>query len=492
VEILAFDLSYSFYKKTGIMLKQIQTQKQQHTILPQQIELLNLFHLNTLELDQRIQDELGENPALEELSSGDDALSDKFSKDSVQDFENWEEHGYDDIPDYKTEYNNYINTEKVPEKPIAEVTDFREELKRQCRYLEIPEEKLPMLDFLIDSINENGFLEQDLDELASEISFKRKVWTEAEELEESLKIIRELEPLGAGCRTVQEYMLLQLKNMNVKQPDVRMAIRLLENHFQDLRTCNLDKLKRQLELDDEEIRIVLNLLAHLSTRPFTPQSSALQANPSILPDFVVLDEGDTLELALYRQRSSNLHISQSWMEMVQHSTQNASIDKAAKQYLRSKLSSAQWFINAIQQRESNMLKIMRAIVDMQYEYFKYGDILLLQPMKLKDIADRVKVDISTVSRLTCNKYAETPFGTILLKNLFTEGIVNQEGNNISNKVIQNIISEVIQAEDKKAPYTDRQLVSILAEKGYTIARRTVAKYRELMNIPVAQVRGLWN
>ena len=178
--------------------------------------------------------------------------------------------------------------------------------------------------------------------------------------------------------------------------------------------------------------------------------------------------------------------------MVQHSTQNAAIDKAAKQYLRSKLSSAQWFINAIQQRESNMLKIMRAIVDMQYEYFKYGDILLLRPMKLKDIADRVKVDISTVSRLTCNKYAETPFGTILLKDLFTEGIVNQEGNNISNKVIQNIINEVIQAEDKKAPYTDRQLVTILAQKGYTIARRTVAKYRELMNIPVAQVRGLWN
>src|ERR1700748_757090 len=185
-EILAPRLSYPNYTKLGIMLKQVQTQKQQHTILPQQIELLNLFHLNTLQLEQRIQDELTENPALEELSSGDDAMSDKFSKDSIQDFQNWEEYGYDDIPDYKTEYNNYINTEKIPEKPIAEVTDFREELKKQCRDLEIPEEKLPMLDFLIDSINENGFLEQDLDELASEISFKRKVWTEAEEVEAAL------------------------------------------------------------------------------------------------------------------------------------------------------------------------------------------------------------------------------------------------------------------------------------------------------------------
>src|ERR1700722_19802469 len=170
------------------MLKQIQTQKQQHTILPQQIELLNLFHLNTLELELRIQDELSENPALEELASGDDANGDKCSKETVQDFQNWEEYGYDDIPDYKTEYNNYINTEKVPEKPIAEVPDFRDELKKQCRFLEIPEDKLPMLDFLIDSLNENGFIEQDLDELASEISFKRNLWIEAEDLQGSIKL----------------------------------------------------------------------------------------------------------------------------------------------------------------------------------------------------------------------------------------------------------------------------------------------------------------
>jgi len=474
------------------MLKQVQTQKQQHTILPQQIELLNLFHLNTLELEQRIQDELSENPALEELGSGDESSGDKFSKDAVQDFQNYEEYCYDDIPDYKTEYNNYINTEKVPEKPIAEVPDFREELKKQCRFLEVPEDKYYLYDFLIDSINENGFLEQDLDELASELSFKRKVWIEADELENALHLIRELEPVGAGCRSLQEYMLLQLSKMNTKRPDVKMAINLLENHFQDLRSCNLEKLRKQLGLEEDEIRIVLELLAHLRTRPFNPETSAMQANPSILPDFVILDQGDTLELALYRQRSANLHISQSWMEMVQQTAQNATADRSTKQYLRSKLSSAQWFINAIQQRESNMLKIMQAIVDMQFDYFKYGDILMLKPMKLKDIADKVKVDISTVSRLTCNKYAETPFGTVLLKDLFTEGIVNQEGTNISNKVIQNIIGEVIQTEDKKTPYTDRQLVAILAEKGYNIARRTVAKYRELMNIPVAQVRGLWN
>jgi RNA polymerase sigma-54 factor len=474
------------------MLKQLQAQKQHHTILPQQIELLNLFHLNTLQLELRIQDELNENPVLEETSSQEDLTGDKFSKETVQDFQNWEEYGYDDIPDYKTEYKNYLSTEKIPERAIVETTDFRQELKRQCRFLAFPDEKQAILDFLIDSLNDQGFLEQDLDDLASGISFKQKSWVEASELEELLGAIRELEPYGAGCRTVQEYLLLQLKKMNGKRPDVRMAIKILEEHFQDLRCCNLEKLKRELKLEEDEIKIILVLLSHLKTRPVSEAVAAGSVHSSVLPDFIVVEQGDELEVSLYRQRSSNLHISQSWVEMVQHATQNASMDKAARQYLRSKLSSAQWFVNAIQQRESNMIKIMKAIVEWQYEYFKYGDILLLKPMKLKNIADKVGVDISTVSRLTCNKYAETAYGNILLKDLFTEGIVNQEGDSISNKVIQSIIEELISVENKKTPYTDRQLVSLLAERGYSIARRTVAKYRELLNIPVAQIRGLWD
>ncbi len=474
------------------MLKQLQAQKQHHTILPQQIELLNLFHLNTLQLEQRIQDELNENPVLEEIASSDEMTGDKFSKETVQDFQNWEEYAYDDIPDYKTEYKNYLSTEKIPERPMAESTDFREELKKQCRFLSFPEEKYYLFDFLIDSLNDQGFLEQDLEDLASGISFKQKTWVEVEELEAILGEIRELEPQGAGCRTVQEYLLMQLKKMNTKRPDVKMAICILGEHFHDLRSCNMEKLKKELQLDEDEIKIILELLSHLKTRPITEPVPAGSVHSSVLPDFVVTDLGDQLEVSLYRQRSSTLHISQSWVEMVQQASQNATMDRGAKQYLRSKLSSAQWFVSAIQQRESNMLKIMRAIVDWQYEYFRAGDILLLKPMKLKNIADKVNVDISTVSRLTCNKYAETSFGTILLKNIFTEGIVNKEGDNISNKVIQSIIEELIAAEDKKAPYTDRQLVSLLASRGYSIARRTVAKYRELMDIPVAQIRGLWD
>jgi RNA polymerase sigma-54 factor len=410
----------------------------------------------------------------------------------VQDFQNWEEYGYDDIPDYKTEYKNYLPEDKIPEKPLTDAPDFREDLKRQCRFTNIPEESYFLCDFLIDSVNEHGMLEQDLEELASELSFKQNVWIETACLEEALATIRQMDPPGIGSRNVQEYLLIQLRKMNIKRPDVKMAIRLLEEHYNDLRSRNIEKVKRELGLEEDEIKIVLQLLASLRTKPVSNLSSASQANQRILPDFIVSDEGDELEVDLYRQRSASLRINQSWMEMVQTTTQGVAIDKAARQYLRSKLSSAQWFINAIMQRESNMLKVMKAIVARQYEYFRYGDVLLLKPMKLKDIADEVKVDISTVSRITCNKYTETPFGTILLKDLFTEGIVNQEGDNISNRVIQTVIGELIQQENKKSPYTDRQLVTVLSDQGYNIARRTVAKYRELMNIPVAQIRGLWN
>ncbi|MDR3711803.1 MAG: RNA polymerase factor sigma-54 [Puia sp.] len=474
------------------MISQQQTQKQHHTILPQQIELLNLFHLNTLELQLRIQDELNTNPALEETGTQEEEGSDKFSKETVQDFQNWEEYGYDDIPDYKTEYKNYLPEDRMPEKPLADAPDFREDLKRQCRFIDIPEDRYVLYDFLIDSVNEHGMLEQELEELASELSFKQHSWVETAELEEALMTIRQLDPPGIGCRNVQEYLLIQLRKMNTKRPDIRMAIRLLEGHYSDLRSRNIEKIRRELGLEEDEIKIVLQLLAGLRTKPVITVTAFSQANQRILPDFLVTDEGDQLEVELYRQRSASLRINQSWMEMVQSTTRGATIDKAARQYLRSKLSSAQWFINAIVQRESNMLKVMKAIVARQYDYFRQGDVLLLKPMKLKDIADKVMVDISTVSRITCNKYCETPFGTILLKGLFTEGIVNQEGDNISNRVIQTIIGELIEKENKKNPYTDRQLVSVLSEQGYNIARRTVAKYRELMKIPVAQIRGLWN
>jgi RNA polymerase sigma-54 factor len=452
------------------MLNQLQSQKLQHKILPHHIALLNLLHLDSLSLEQRIEDEINENPALEENNNSDDSLNDKFSKETVQDFQNWEEYGYDDIPDYKTEYENYLPADKMPDRQIAESVDFRDELKKQYRFADLDENQYKLADFIIDSLNENGFLTQDLETIAEEISFKQNIWVQADELEPVLKNIQELDPVGCGSRHLGEFFLIQLTKLNNNSPRYLSALELVRDHFPDLHACNIEKIRRDMKMRDNEVKEVLQLF----------------------PDFIITVEADEVLVSLARQRSATLHVNQTWAETVQHMDNDKTTDRGTRQYMRSKLASAQWFIKAIRERESNMLKVIKAIVNFQTEYFKYGDTMQLKPMVLKNIAEIVGLDISTVSRITCNKYADTPFGMILLKDLFTEGLSNKEGTIISNKVIQTIVEEVVNKEDKKKPYTDQQLADILSGKGYIVARRTIAKYRDQLNIPVAQMRALFN
>jgi RNA polymerase sigma-54 factor len=473
------------------MLNQLQSQRQQHKILPHHIALLNLLHLDSLSLEQRIEDEITENPALEESTNGDDSQNDKFSKETVQDFQNWEEYGYDDIPDYKMEYENYLPADKMPDRQIAETLDFREELKKQFRFAELDETRYKLADFLIDSLDESGFLTNELDNIAEEISFKQNIWVNAEELEPELKKIQELDPLGCGSRNLGEFFLIQLLKLNYNTPVHLSAIELVRDHFPDLHACNIEKIRRDMKLRDGEVKEVLQLLASLKTRPFSGSTNAIQVNNTVFPDFIITVEADEVLVSLARQRSATLHVNQNWAETVQHMDNDKTTDRGTRQYMRSKLASAQWFIKAIRERESNMLKVIKAIVQFQAEYFKYGDTMQLKPMVLKNIAEIVGLDISTVSRITCNKYADTPFGMILLKDLFTEGLSNKEGTIISNKVIQTIVEEVVQKEDKKKPYTDQQLADILSGRGYIVARRTIAKYRDQLNIPVAQMRALF-
>src|SRR5215831_11401903 len=474
------------------MLHQNLVQKQQVKILPQQIQLLNLFHLNTLQLEHRIGQELEDNPFLEEKAEEEESAADRYDKDAVQDYKDWDEYGYDDIPDYKLEFSNYLPDENNKFCSVMKATDgFRDELKKQYRLCFDDTEKLTLADYLIDSLSDNGLLEATLEKIAEEYSFTCKTWLEPEELQQVLKNIQQLEPVGIGAQNICECLLLQLKAMNTKRPDVKTAIRLLEDHYQDLRNRNMDRIMECLHLEDEELRVVLELISSLKMKPVTEIQDGIAFNNHIIPDFLVTQEGDYLEVTLFNQKSSSLFISQGWKEVIADNEKSKKQDPATVQYLKNKYQSAQWFVNAIRQRESTMLRIMKAIVNMQYEYFKEGDIKLLKPMILKNIADKTGVDISTVSRITCNKYAETPFGMILLKDLFTEGIINEKGEAISNRVIQVAIEDVIEKEDKKHPFTDQQLVAILATKGFSIARRTVAKYREILQIPVAQMRAIW-
>lgn len=472
------------------MINQHLGQKQRLKILPQQIQLLNFFHLNTLELEQRILQEIEDNPLLEDQKSEFDTAIEKFNKDSVQDYQDWEEYGYDDIPDYKTEYSCYLHNDKVPERPLTGGYDYRKYLKEQYQLTTEDEKEIELAEFIIDSLSDCGLMEQDVEALAEDISFKQNKWVEPAAIELVLEKIQQMEPVGIGARSIKECLLIQLYKLNVKRPDVRVAIKLLENHFTDLHNRNLDKIKMHLNLEEDELKIVLKLISSLKMKPVCELQEGVTVNQNVLPDFIVSRNGDNIDVALYRLRSEGLSINSSWKEMAENNAK-VTTDKSAVQYIKNKLQSAQWFIHAVQQRESTMLKIMKAIVQMQFEYFMTGDINLLKPMILKNIAEMVGVDISTVSRITCNKYAESPFGILLLKDLFTEGIANEAGQVISNKVIQSAIEEVIENEDKQNPYTDQQLVKILADKGFSVARRTVAKYREQLQIPVSHVRGLW-
>jgi len=489
-----FGVLFDFNRETkeSRMLNQLQSQKLQHKILPHHIALLNLLHLDSLSLEQRIEDEINENPALEETANPEDDGTDKFSKETVQDFQNWEEYGYDDIPDYKTEYENYLPADKMPDRQIAEAVDFREELKKQYRFAELDESKYKLADFIIDSLDEFGFLGNDLESIAEEISFKQNIWVHGHELEPVLKKIQDLDPLGCGSRNLGEFFLIQLKKRKDESPEHAMALELVNYHFNDLHACNIEKIRREMKLRDGDLKEVLQLLASLKTRPFSGSTNTIQVNNTVFPDFIITVEADEVFVSLARQRSASLHVNQTWAETVHHMDNDKTTDRGTRQYMRSKLASAQWFIKAIRERESNMLKVIRAIVQFQTEYFKYGDTMQLKPMVLKNIAELVGLDISTVSRITCNKYADTPFGMILLKDLFTEGLSNKEGTVISNRVIQTIVEEVVQKEDKKKPYTDQQLADILSGKGYIVARRTIAKYRDQLNIPVAQMRALFN
>jgi RNA polymerase sigma-54 factor len=313
------------------MINQSLAQKQRLKILPQQIQLLNFFHLNTLELEQRIQQELEDNPMLDDQKSDFEELADKFSKDNVQDFQDWEEHGYDDIPDYKLEYNNYLHDDKVPERPLSGGYDYRKLLKEQYKISCSDVAEIELAEYIIDSLTEHGLMEQGVSELAEDLSFKYNKWVEADDVMIVLKRIQRLDPVGVGARNVRECLLIQLGRMNCKRPDVKMAIRLLEQHFTDLHNRNMDKIKCQLKIDDEELKIVLQLISSLKMKPVCEQEDGVNGNQNILPDFIILQSGDMLEVQLYKHRSESLNINPSWKQMAEGG-KGVNTDKAALLY----------------------------------------------------------------------------------------------------------------------------------------------------------------
>ena len=477
-------------------------QKQTLNLSPQQIQLLNFIQLGTLELEQRIEYETLENPALEsEVPEPDieveipDAQSSVEAETNSERFEIIDQYqqddGYEEFIDYASTVDSRGSHEETYQQTLAQTYDFREQLKTQITVLQLPPREQMLARYVVDSLEDDGYLHASIPDMADTLSFAQSIFVEESEIESALEIVQSLEPTGVGARNLRECLLLQLDKLSRKQQNVTLAWNIVHDHLNDLAGQQYEKIMRALQVNLQDVRAAASFIKKLTPRPVAGQTTELAKNQNIIPEFVIeKDEDGHLKVYLPNSNSGLLRVSGHMREMLQSMQRNKpkNQEKAAMQYLRSKVDSADWFVEMVRQREHSMLVTMQAIVQLQQEFFLTGDAKKLRPMILKDVAEIANLDISTISRVTSLKYALTDFGTIHLKDLFQQGMAKADGELVTNKEISDLIDTLIQSEDKQHPLSDQNLCDILREKGYNLARRTVAKYRDAMNIPIAKIR----
>ncbi len=488
------------------MLKQNLQQKLLQKLSPQQIQFIKLLQVPTVSLDTRIKEELEENPALEDLSltnlnEPEDQYADHDSDDD--NFNSDEESGPADefnIEDYLQEDNlneygsrydqNGDDDDDRKEIPIAVQSSFFENLQAQLDLLPLSDKDFRIGQQIIGSLDDDGYLRRSVTSLTDDLAFSQNIFADDDEVEEMLKVIQSFDPPGVGARSLQECLLIQLRKKDQQDPIVRKASLVVENYLDEFTRKHYDKLEKSLNMNSQELRAVIAEILKLNPKP-GDSNEVNTKQLQVIPDFHIINNDGVLILTLNSKNAPELRVSRSYQEMFEHYDKASQRDKKLKeavQFVKQKLDSAKWFIDAIKQRQQTLLKTMNAIMQYQYEFFLTGDDKNLKPMILKDIADRIGMDISTVSRVANSKYVQTEHGTFLLKSFFSEAIQTESGEEVSNKEVKKILEENIGAEDKRHPLADERLTEILKEKGYNIARRTVAKYREQMNIPVARLR----
>lgn len=484
------------------MLKQTLQQKLLQKLSPQQIQFIKLLQVPTVSLDARIKEELEENPALEDgsLTNMNEPVEEYPDKDPDDDF-NMEENSYDDEfsvdeyiqeDDYKDYGGGYDHDDEEGKKeiPIAVQDSFFENLQNQLDLLALSDKDYVLGQQIIGSLDDDGYLRRPILSLIDDLAFSQNVIVEEDEVEEMLKIVQSFDPPGIGARNLQECLAIQLRKKDQNNPIIQQAMQVVENYLDEFTKKHYDKIEKQLGVNSEELKEIVNEILKLNPKP--GDSGAVAGKQlQIIPDFHISNNDGVLHLTLNGRNAPELRVSRSYQEMFEHYEKAEKNDKKmreAVQFVKQKLDSAKWFIDAIKQRQQTLLKTMNAIMEYQYDYFLTGDDRMLKPMILKDIADKIEMDISTVSRVANSKYVQTEFGTFLLKSFFSEAIQTESGEEVSNKEVKKILEECIANEDKRKPLADEKLTEILKEKGYSIARRTVAKYREAMNIPVARLR----
>ena len=466
------------------------TQKQvlslQQKLSPQQIQTIKLLELPAMQLEQRIKQEIENNIVLEE----DERTPEEEEPQQISVDEYLRE---DETPSYKSRINNYSKDDKQRPVILSEGRSLQEYLVEQLGYRNLSEREMKLATYLVGSIDEDGYLRRELDAIADDIAFTLGIETTAEELERLLDVIHDLEPAGIGARNLRECLLLQMGQLPMNTPARRLARRILTDYFDEFVKKHYEKLISRLQVSEEEFRDAIAEIRRLTPKPGNLYAEGgTDTTPYIVPDFILDYHDGRFDLSLNSSNIPEVRINRHYAEMLRDmvapdGTVKAE-DREALQFVKSKIDSAKWFISAIKQRHDTLMRTMQTILDYQKEYFKDGDKSKLRPMILKDIANRTGLDVSTISRVVNSKYVQTQFGIILLKSLFSEAMQTESGEEVSSYEIKNILQQCIDEEDKRHPLTDETLMDILNSKGYRIARRTVAKYREMLNIPVARLR----
>jgi len=481
------------------MLKQSLDQKLLQKLSPQQIQMIKLLEIPTLQLEQRIKHEIEENPVLEEGENQDEIAENDYDSEEETNTSGEDEFSFDDYlndedtPTYKLYAKNTSKDDKHEEIPYRVSTSLHEHLENQIGLKSLSDREHFLAIYLIGNIDDDGYLRRKPESIVNDLAFTQNIKTTEDELENVLKIIQELEPVGVGAKNLRECLLLQIKDKDHDDPSIKLARKILEQYFNEFTKKHYEKIITRMKITEDELQSAFEEILKLNPKPggnFAETDS--RAIQTIIPDFILENNNGKLELSLNSKNAPELKINKDYSEMLEAYQKNkknqTKKEKEAISFVKQKLDSAKWFIDAIKQRQNTLILTMNAIIEYQYDFFLHGDESKLKPMILKDISDKTGLDISTISRVANSKYIQTPFGIYPLKYFFSEGMQNEDGEEVSTRQIKSILKECIDNEDKTKPLTDEKLAKILKERGYPIARRTVAKYREQLNLPVARMR----
>lgn len=490
-------------------LSQSLQQKLLQKLSPQQIQLMKLLQVPTANLEERIKEELEENPALEldeqNHEEGGEEMVDEFSDNAETEFEEqsgsedeydnidvseYVQDGDDEVADYKTRDDNYPE-EDNKQVPFKTEASFYETLLNQLGLLKLDEKQQKIAEQIVGSIDEDGYLRRETSAIVDDLAFRQNITATEEEVEEMVQRIQRFDPPGVAARDLQECLLLQLQRQKEEGKDVETAMQAIRKYFDEFTKKHYEKIQRGLAIDEDELKDVMQQIIRLNPKPGGNVGGINKAESYVVPDFFIFNNGGKLELTLNSRNAPELRISEGYRDMMKEYERGAKKDKRQKEavlFIKQKIDAAKWFIDAIKQRQHTLLSTMTAIMNHQHDFFITGDETSLKPMILKDIAEKTGLDISTVSRVANSKFVQTEFGTYRLKFFFSESLSTESGEEVSTREVKKILSDLIEGESKKRPLSDERLTELLQEKGYNIARRTVAKYREQLNIPVARLR----